>query len=144
MKKNPLFIFLFVLLALPTFGLTLESARKIMTLPGGEAVCDLNGEWDAQVVYNELWKFAGTYNQPIQIKQEGRSFSGILTINDRYLQDQISIRGELYPCGIGCFKKVQMLASEAGFLDASGEISENCNKMIIHIPDEVRVTYTRK
>ncbi len=107
-------------------------------------MCDLNGEWEAQVVYNPLWKFAGTYNQPVQIKQEGRSFSGILTINDRYLQDQISIRGELNQCGIGCFQKVQMMASKEGFLEASGEIHENCNKMIIDIPQQVSVTYTRK
>jgi hypothetical protein len=60
MKTYQFIIFLFFLCAIPTFCLAQEASKKVITLPSGETVWDLNGEWEADVVNYGARTFAGT------------------------------------------------------------------------------------
>ena len=50
--------------------------KKTITLPGGEVVCDLNGEWDYM---GRPWSMhgAGPNQDVVKITQQGNSFEGI-------------------------------------------------------------------
>ena len=113
-----------------------------MTLPSGEVVCDLNGEWDVFIECYGPWKEFGSYPQIVKITQKGSSFVGIRMIDDQYNpKGSQSLRGELDKSG---FKKVQFLTTTRGPIDAKGLISEDGNKMIIDDGKKIKATFTRK
>jgi hypothetical protein len=121
--------------------LNCQGSMKTITLPDGEVVWDLNGEWDVFVEGYGEWSFIGSWKQICKITQEGNSFVGVRMIDDPYNQKGSQmLRGELDKSG---FKKVQIITS-TGPLDAKGQISEDGNKMIIDDGEKVRSTYTRK
>ena len=115
--------------------------RKTLSLPDGQVVCDLNGDWDAQIENYGIWISGGTYPQIIRITQQGSLFTSIRMLDDRNMRKgSDSVRGELSSTG---FKTVQLMAP-SGPLDAKGTISGDCNKMMVDDGEKVRVTYTRK
>jgi hypothetical protein len=119
--------------------------KKTITLPSGEVVCDLNGEW---VVYAENygpWSTGGTNKSIIKITQQGSSFVGvkIRMIESGLLPEgSVIIKGELDKDG---FKEVQLNTLQ-GFLDCKGKgkISDDGNKIIVDDGEKLRETYTRK
>ncbi len=118
-----------------------KGSKKTITLPNGEVVWDLNGEWDVFIENYGLWSQYGSYPQIVKITQTGSSFVGIRMIDDPWNpKGRESIRGELDKNG---FKKVQIM-SGMGPLDSKGQISEDGNKMIINDGEKSRVTFTRK
>jgi hypothetical protein len=118
-----------------------KGSKKTITLPNGEVVWDLNGEWD---VFNEnygLWSQYGSYPNIHKITQTGSSFVGILMMNDRwYSKGWEYIRGELDRSG---FKRVE-IRTNLGVLDSKGQISEDGNKMVIDDGEKFRMTFTRR
>jgi hypothetical protein len=113
-----------------------------MTLPSGEVVWDLNGEWDVLIEGYGAWSTIGSFKQISKITQEGSSFVGIRMIDDQYNpKGSQSLRGELDKSG---FKKVQFLTTTRGPIDAKGLISEDGNKMIIDDGKKIKATFTRK
>ena len=54
-----------------------QGSKKTITLPSGEVLCDLNGEWDTFVENYGLTAAAGNYPQIIKITQTGSSFVAI-------------------------------------------------------------------
>jgi hypothetical protein len=118
-----------------------QGPKKTITLPNGEVICDLNGEWDVFIENYGPWKEYGSYPQLVKITQTGNYFEGIRMINDPWSSKGApSIRGELDKNG---FKRVYIV-SAAGSIDSEGKISDDGNKMVFDDGRMVRQTYTRK
>ena len=144
MAKKTFFV-LICFISLIIFVSTLHSqgSKKTITLPSGEVVCDLNGEWDVFVEnYGPRSEF-GSYPSVYKITQQGSSFMAIRMIQTPWGEHRGStaIRGEFDKSG---FKKVQIISTGMGPLDCKGQISEDGNKMIIDDGESARVTLTRK
>ena len=119
-----------------------QSAKKILTLPNGDVVLDLNGDWDVRMENYGPNSWAGSYPQLVKVTQTGSSFVGIRMKDDPWNpKGAEAIRGELDKNG---FKKVQMMSTKEGPIDAKGTISEDGNKMMIDNGDRAKATYTRK
>jgi len=120
-----------------------QGSKKTITLPSGEVVCDLNGEWDA--LYENLGEYTwvGNLKDMVRITQQGGSFVGVKMIGTEWVpKDAVSITGELDKNG---FKKVSVVLTPAYALDCKGgQISEDGNKIIIDGGERIRVTLTRK
>lgn len=117
-----------------------QGPKKTITLPNGDEVWDLGGEWDVSIENYGKLKQWGSYVNIVKITQTGGSIVGIRMKNDANPEGSESIRGELDKSG---FKKVQIM-SGFGPLDSKGQISEDGNKMVIDDGEKARHTYTRK
>lgn len=120
-----------------------QGSKKTITLPSGEVVWDLNGEWRAFVEIIASISMGGgkSYAQIWKITQTGSSFVAIRMINDPYNQKgSQSLQGELDKSGI---KKVTIFASQ-GPIEAEGQISHDGNKIVIDDGRMFRLTLTRK
>ena len=118
-----------------------QGSKKTITLPSGEVVWDLNGEWDAFVENYGPSISSGSYPQIEKITQTGSSFIAIRMIDDPWNQKgSQSLQGELDKSGI---KKVTILA-RSGPIEAKGQISDDGNKIIIDDGYKARLTLTRK
>jgi len=118
-----------------------QSSKKTFTLPNGEVVLDLNGEWNVLMENYGANSWAGSYPQLVKVTQTGSSFVGIRMMDDPYNKKGAEqVRGELDKNG---FKKVQMVSVQ-GDIDANGTISEDGNKLVIDNGVRARATYTRK
>jgi hypothetical protein len=119
-----------------------QGSMKTITLPNGEAVLDLNGEWD---IFSE-WE-GGTPNSSwasCKITQEGSSFVGVRTMPTLgNPKGSPLLRGELDKNG---FKKLQIISTRFGPIDAKGQISEDGNRIIIDVVTgkKTKMTFTRK
>jgi hypothetical protein len=142
-KKTFLVLICFIGLIIFVSTLHGQGSKKTITLPSGEVVCDLNGEWDVFVENYGPSAFAGNYPQINKITQTGSSFVAIRMIDDPWnLKGSQSLQGEIDKSGI---KKVTILgASGALVSEAKGQISDDGNKIIIDDGKEHRLTLTRK
>jgi hypothetical protein len=140
-KKTLLALICFMSLIILVSTLHGQGSKKTITLPSGEVVCDLNGEWDTFVENYGPNAFAGSYPQIEKITQTGSSFVAIRMIDDPYnFRGSQSLQGELDKSGI---KKVTIL-SLAGLMEAKGQISDDGNKIVIDDGMSSRRTLTRK
>jgi len=123
-----------------------KGSKKTTTLPNGDAIWDLNGEWDGIMEFYGRWSDSGSHPRlfPLLVKitQTGSSFVGYKIKKDEpwFPKGEESIRGELDKSG---FKKVQII-TDAAPLESRGKISEDGNKIIIDEGERVRLTLTRK
>jgi len=118
--------------------------KKTITLPSGEVVCDLNGEWDA--LYENLGdhQWIGNIKDMLKITQKGDSFAGVKMIGSIYVpKDAVSITGELDKNGVKKSRVVLLTAYDKA-LDCKGQIREDGNKIILDGGERMRVTLTRK
>jgi hypothetical protein len=139
-----IFVVLLCSVGLIIFTSTLhgQGSKKTITLPSGEVVCDLNGEWDVFIECYGPWKEFGSYPQIVKITQKGSSVVGIRMRDDPWsAKGAESIIGELDKSG---FKKVQIMSAAAGPMDSKGKISQDGNKIVIDDGEKVRQTYTRR
>ena len=133
----------FVTLMILVSSLHGQGSKKTITLPSGEVVCDLNGEWDTFVENYGPLAFAGSYPQIEKITQTGSSFVAIRMIDDPYnFKGSQSLQGELDKSGI---KKVTITGASGNFVsEAKGQISDDGNKIVIDDGMCLRRTLTRK
>jgi hypothetical protein len=121
-----------------------KSWEKTITLPSGEVIYDLNGEWAVCSENYGPWAEYGTYPDIVEIKQEGASFVGIRLIGNPWNpKGKESIRGELDKNG---FKKIQII-SGMGPLDAKGQFLPWGNigkRIIVDDGEKARVTLIRR
>src|SRR4030067_78082 len=100
-----------------------QGSKKTITLPSGEVVCDLNGEWDT--LYENLGAFQqryGNLTDILKITQHGGSFVGVKMIGTIWTpKGAVSITGELDKNG---FKNVQVHFQASSPADCKGQISE--------------------
>jgi hypothetical protein len=121
-----------------------QGSKKTITLPSGEVVCDLNGEWDALYEGLGSLSYVGKFADMLKITQQGDSFVGVKTIGSAAVpKDAASIIGELDKNGI---KKVRVVLQTFGDIgeECKAQISEDGNKIIIDGCKNVSVTLTRK
>jgi len=110
-----------------------------ITLPNGEVVYDLNGEWDAVYELTITRSATGVEAKQsskdiVRITQEGIQFLGIKLIGDEWVgKNKEAVKGELEKNG---FRKVYAVAYDladmrAIWVRSKGEISEDGNKIVI-------------
>lgn len=118
-----------------------KGSKRTTTLPNGDVIWDLNGEWDVLVEPYGHWSQEASFAQLLKITQKGGSFVGItMTDSPSYPKGEEAIRGELDKNG---FKKVETM-SDNSRLNSRGTISEDGNKMVIDEGEKYRKTFTRK
>ena len=118
-----------------------QGSKKTITLPSGEVVCDLNGEWDVFVENYGPWASFGSYPQMWKITQTGSSFVAVRMINDSmHEKGSQAVQGELDK---GSIQKATILTGGPS-VDAKGRISDDGNKIVIDDGRMVRMTATRK
>jgi hypothetical protein len=140
-KKTLLMVICIIGLVICVSTLHGQGSKKI-TLPHGEEVWDLNGEWDVFVENYGPWASAGSYSSKVKITQTGSSFVGIRMMdNPNNPKGSEAIRGELDKSG---FKEIQIFAADSWRRLAKGQISEDGNKMVIEYAERSKSTYTRK
>jgi hypothetical protein len=136
-KKILTMLFCSVCLIIFVSPLYAQGSKNTLTLPNGEVVWDLNGEWDCYTENHGPWATKGSSSDIVKITQSGSSFKGIsMTL----IKGAEAVRGELDKRG---FKWAQ-LESDEGTLDCIGKISEDGNKMIIDDVEKQRGIFTRK
>ena len=99
--------------------------KKAITLPSGEVVCDLNGEWDFLWTGRGENLYMGSVKDVVKITQQGDSFEGVRMIgNIGSAKGSLAIKGELDKNG---FKN--LLFYSKGEYDGSykGKISKDGN-----------------
>jgi hypothetical protein len=110
-----------------------------ITLPNGEVVYDLNGEWDAVYEHTISSSLAtGEVKQSskdiVRITQEGKQFVGITLIGDAWVgKNKEAVKGELEKNG---FRKVYAVAYDRVdrctiSVPSKGEISDDGNEIVI-------------
>jgi len=144
LKKTLLVLICFIGLIIFISTLHGQGSKKTITLPNGEVICDLKGEWHA--LYENLGdhSWVGNITDILEITQQGGSFVGVKMIGTPYVpKNAVSIKGDLDKNGV---KKVLvvLLTAMNETLNCKGQISEDGNKLIIDGGDRLRVTLTRK
>ena len=122
--------------------------KKTVTLPSGEVILDISGEWDV------LSEFYGPFNwvEPVQgiakITQEGTTFTGVKQTASKWRpKGTETIKGELDKDG---FKAVYIDVHETGTDDiyvwepCKWKISENRNKVVLDCGERIKATFTRR
>jgi hypothetical protein len=72
-------IFLLIILAATSLFISTaysQTEKKTVTLPSGEVVCDLNGEWNALYEHYGPMEWVGNIKGMIMIVQQGNTFVG--------------------------------------------------------------------
>jgi len=143
-KKTFLVLIYFIGLIIFISTLYGQGSKKTITLPNGEVVWDLNGEWDVFVENYGLKAYAGNYPQINKITQTGSSFVAIRMIDDpNNLKGSQSLQGEIDKSGI--IKKVTITGNFGNYVaEAKGQISDDGNKIIIDDRLQIRYTLNRK
>jgi len=143
LKRRIIFLAAMIPMAFLLYGAYAQTtaSKKTITLPNGDVVCDLNGEWDVLSENYGPWSQFGSARNVIKITQTGSSFEGIRMHDSPWLPAGTrAILGELDKDG---FKSVQMV-SGAGPLNAKGNISEDGNSFVVDDGQKARATFTRK
>ena len=118
-----------------------QSWKKTITLPNGDVILDMSGEWDAFIENYGRQFAAGSYSNIEKITQTGASFEAIRMMDDPWnFKGSQSLKGELDKDGI---KRVTIIG-RSGSIEAKGIISEHGNKIVIDDGEVVRLTLTRK
>jgi hypothetical protein len=115
--------------------------KKTITLPSGEVVCDLNGEWDYLWYGRGESQMGGRVRDVVKITQQGNSFEGIRMIGNQYnLKGSMTIEGELDTNG---FKR--LLFKATGMVgQCEGKISKDGNKIEFYRLNFFEVEMTRR
>ena len=138
-KHTVLFIFSLVIFA--WIGLVQAQEAKMVKLPNGEEVVDINGEWDTLIENYGPYSEWGNVNNIIAIKLEGNSFVGVrMKSTNWYPEGSEAFRGELDKDGM---KKVQLKAG-GGTINVEGQISNDGKTIILDDGEMIRLTMTRK
>ena len=122
--------------------------KNIVTLPSGEVILDMTGEWDqVDEGYGIFSWFEGS-PEILTITQEGNRFTAVKQIGSKWVpKGAETIKGELDKHG---FKVIySYIASEAmdGSFDweeCKWEISEKGNKVDLDCGERIKTTFTRR
>jgi hypothetical protein len=149
---NKTFLVLMCLVGLIIFASTLynQRSKRTITLPSGELICDLNGEWDAIYEHHRH----GKSTDVLKITQRDGSFEGVRTIQSVSMpENAVSIKGELSKDGIAKFQVVMQviysgdpgrMTETQDLIDCKGQISEDGSEIIIDGGETIRVTLSRE
>jgi len=119
-----------------------QTQKKALTLPSGEVLCDLNSEWNATYEHYGSMQWIGNIKGMLALTQQGNTFVGKTTVDSAWsAKGTEKIQGELSKDGI---KKARYSIPNMGWVDAEGEMSEDCNKMVFDTGVGVKVILDRK
>ena len=137
-------VFLFLLIVLASVAIAEKAGEKwdkTVTLPSGEVILDMSGEWSS------LYEFYGVLNnlKPVKdiltITQEGNSFTAIKQIgSERVPKGSETIKGILDKDG---FKEFQIYRMET-WAPCTCEISNKGNKIVFSDGRVIQGTLIRK
>ena len=118
-----------------------KGAKNTMTLPNGDVIWDLNGEWDAWVENYGSWSRFGSYPSVRKITQKGNSIEVIRIKSDPWNKEgSIAFVGELDKKG-----SINGTApTNLGSIEMKGQVIENGNKIVIDDGEKAKATFTRK
>ncbi len=144
-------VLVFVLLiAFASFAIAQMAGKpweKTVTLPSGEVILDMNGEWDTQSEFYGPLSFM-TFNplpDILTIMQFSTEFSSINEIGGFIPKGTEIIKGKLDKDG---FKAIYMYTlrsdMDAEWVECKWEISENGNKVLLGCGEGVKSTLTRR
>ena len=118
-----------------------QGMPNTVTLPNGEVIYDISGEWDA--IYDNK-EYGGINKDIVKITQKGNEFVGIKLIGNQWTpKDSETIKGELEKDGFKTF----FTSIVEGWTPATVMIGEKCNKIEIETPvmgTMIGLTLTRK
>jgi hypothetical protein len=122
--------------------------EKTVTLPNGEVILDMSGEWDSLMEFYGRMIVIPPVSDILAITQEGKgtTFIGVKQIGSQWTpKGSESIKGELNKDG---FKSVYAYIGDIdesfGWAPCKWEISENGNKVVLDCGERVEVTLTRR
>jgi hypothetical protein len=117
--------------------------EKTVTLPSGEVILDMSGDWDMLFEYRGMYSWLGSYRNIVLITQEGNTFTAVRKHDQDAMhpKGQELIKGELDKDG---FKTVHYNRGDVGWVPCKWEISENGNKIVVDDDRVVKATLTRK
>jgi hypothetical protein len=116
--------------------------KKTITLPSGEVVCDLNGEWDVVFYWRAQFIPPGSGKNRWKITQQGNSFQGIRMIGrDGFPKGSLAIEGELDKNG---FTKVIYLMGGNSAFYPRAKISKDGNTIELKQSDMYEMELTRR
>jgi hypothetical protein len=152
MKKTSIapvlaFVLLIAFASVAIAQMAKQKWEKTVTLPSGEVILDMSGEWDILSEFYGALSWVQPCSDLLMITQQGNTFSAVKQIGTQYLPKGTElIKGELDKDG---FKEVQMYISGDGIMYSwdpckKWEISENGNKIVFDDGDGVKFTLTRK
>jgi len=146
--KKTLPVLVVVLLVTAFFGyvsqaqLPQKGSKNTITLPNGDVIWDLNGEWNAFYEHYGTMEWVGNSKGMIMMVQQGSTFVGKTTMDSAWsAKGTEKIRGELDKDGI---RKAQYSIPSTGWTDAKGEMSKDCDKIVFDTGIGVKVTLERK
>ena len=115
-----------------------------VTLPSGETVWDLSGDWEALIEHFGPMEAYGDYPNAYRITQTGGAFNAIrlkdMPPPGTGRAGSPSLRGEVDKSG---FKRVELVSSSGSPEPVKGQISEDGKKIILDDGWSVKVTLTR-
>jgi hypothetical protein len=117
----------------------------MVTLPSGETVWDLTGDWDAVIENFGPNVSFGTYTNVHRFTQTGRVFSAVrVKDNPPPAPGEAGNpvwRGEM---DRGGFKQVEMISSQGTVSPIKGQIGDDGKKIVIDDGWSIKVTLTRQ
>jgi hypothetical protein len=122
--------------------------KKTVTLPSGEVILDMSGEWDVLYEHYGIFEWVGSMSDILTITQEGATFTAVKQIGSRWVpKGAETIKGELDKDG---FKEVYTyMSSKAmdgsfGWEKCKWRISESGNKVSLDCGERAKATLTRR
>jgi len=121
---------------------TQKGGDKTVTIETGGNICDLNGEWNALYEHYGNMAWLGNMKGQIMMEHKGSIFVGKTTVDSAlYKKGAEKMKGELDKNGI---KNAQYHVPNMGWTDAKGQISDNCNQIVLDTGIGVKAILERK
>ena len=122
---------------------------KTVTLPSGEVVLDMRGEWDYLHEGYGAFSYGGTFTDILTITQDATMFTAVKQIGSHWVpKGAETIKGELDKDG---FKAVYHYIKASAALNekfvwapCKWKINENGNKVVLDCGGRVKATLTRR
>ena len=121
--------------------------HKTITLPSGEVILDMSGEWDMMCEGYGPFCLRPLITEALTMKQEGSKFTAIKQIGSRWVPKGAEIiKGELDKDGFKTVYQYIHGSGTHGFVwePCKWEISEHGNIVDLDCGERVRTTLTRR
>ena len=153
MKKTsiaPVIVF-FLLIAFASFAIAQMAKKgweKTVTLPSGEVILDMSGEWDRHHEFCGPFSWVTPISDIVTITQEGTTFTVVKQTGSLYLpKGAEAIKGELDKDGFkAVYAYIKSFPMDGTFIwePCKWEISENGNKVVLDCGERSKKTLTRR
>jgi hypothetical protein len=124
--------------------------EKTVTLPSGDVILDMLGEWDLKAKFYGPFFTAPNLKATSKITQEGTTFTGVKKFSSEFLpKGAKTIKGELDKDGFkAVYRKlyeVETILETPTFVSEPyrWEISKNGNRVLLDCGERVKITLTR-